>query len=95
MRNYSLTLLYTGILSTGGSYTLQIIGQKGMDPTISSLILCLESVVSVLAGWIILGQKLSGRELLGCLFVLIALIITQPPKRIEKKRTLQTIKIKR
>ena len=88
-------LLYTGILSTGGAYTLQIIGQKGMDPTISSLILCLESVVSVLAGWIILGQKLSGRELLGCLFVLIALIITQPPKRIEKKRTLQTIKIKR
>jgi len=88
-------LLYTGILSTGGAYTLQIIGQKGMDPTISSLILCLESVVSVFAGWIILGQKLSGRELLGCFLVLIALIITQLPKKIEKNKTLQTIKIKR
>jgi len=74
-------LLYTGILSTGVAYTLQIVGQKGMDPTISSLILCLESVVSVLAGWIILGQKLSTRELLGCFFVLTALVITQLPKK--------------
>jgi len=55
-----------------------------MDPTISSLILCLESVVSVIAGWIILGQKLSGRKLLGCLFVLIALIITQIPKKMAE-----------
>jgi len=74
-------LLYTGILSSGVAYTLQIVGQKGMDPTISSLILCLESVISVLSGWIILGQKLSTRELFGCLLVFIALSIVQIPQK--------------
>ena len=55
-------VLYAGVLSSGAGYTLQIIGQKGMNPTVASLILSLESVVSVLAGLLLLGETLSGRE---------------------------------
>ena len=60
-----------------GSIHLQIIGQRGTDPTIASLILSLESVVSVLAGWIILGQTLTGREILGCVLMFGAIILAQ------------------
>ena len=59
-------IAYAGIMSCGVGYTLQIVGQKGMDPTIASLILSLESCISVLAGWLLLGQTLSIREGLGC-----------------------------
>ena len=52
-----LPILYAGALSSGVGYTFQIIGQKGMNPTAASLILSLESVISVLAGWVILHQR--------------------------------------
>ncbi len=61
-----LPILYAGVFSCGIGYTLQVIGQKEMDPTVASLILSLESVISVLAGWVLLGQRLAGREILGC-----------------------------
>jgi len=77
----AVPILYAGIMSCGVAYTLQIIGQKGMDPTVASLILSLESVVSVLAGWAILGQKLSRKELLGCAVVFAAVILVQLPER--------------
>lgn len=76
-----MPILYAGVLSCGVAYTLQIIGQKGMDPTIASLILSLESVVSVLAGWLVLGQKLSTRELSGCVLMFVAIILAQLPGR--------------
>ena len=72
-----LPIVYGGVFSSGIAYTLQIIGQKGTDPTIASLILSLESVVSVLAGWIILGQSLTPREILGCLLMFGAIILAQ------------------
>lgn len=59
------------------AYTFQIIGQRGTDPTIASLILSLESVVSVLAGWILLGETLSPREILGCVLMFGAIILAQ------------------
>lgn len=74
-----IPLLYAGIFSCGIAYTLQIIGQKGVNPTIASLIMSLESVFSVLAGWIILGEKLTSRELTGCLLIFIAVILAQLP----------------
>lgn len=77
----AVPVLYAGIMSCGVAYTLQVIGQKGMDPTVASLILSLESVVSVLAGWVILGQTLSGKELLGCAVVFAAVILVQLPER--------------
>lgn len=79
-------ILYAGILSCGVAYTLQIVAQKNYDPTIASLILSLESVFSVLAGWGILHQALSPREILGCVLVFIAIILVQLP---EKKKSSQ------
>lgn len=72
-------ILYAGVLSSGVAYTLQIVGQKGMNPTVASLILSLESVVSVIAGWLILGQKLSTREICGCVLAFAAIILVQLP----------------
>ena len=74
-------VLYAGVLSCGVAYTLQIVGQKGMNPTVASLILSLESCISVLAGWLILGQRLSGREILGCLVMFAAIVLAQLPQK--------------
>lgn len=76
-----LPIAYAGVLSSGVAYTLQIIGQKGMNPAVASLIMSLESVISVLAGWVLLHQKLSGRELLGCVLMFSAIILVQLPGR--------------
>ena len=70
-------LLYVGVMSSGVAYTLQILGQKNADPTIASLIMSLESAVSVLGGWLILHQKLTGKELIGCLIMFIAVVGVQ------------------
>ncbi|MCD7744284.1 MAG: DMT family transporter [Lachnospiraceae bacterium] len=78
-----LPIGYAGVLSCGVAYTLQIVGQKGMDPTVASLILSLESVVSVLSGWLILGQSLSGKELFGCVLMFLAIILAQLPDRVH------------
>lgn len=71
------SILYAGAMSCGVAYTLQIVGQKGMNPTAASLILSLESVISVLAGWVLLRQALSGRELAGCALVFAAVLLVQ------------------
>ena len=76
-------ILYAGVMSCGVAYTLQVIGQKDMNPTVASMILSLESVISVLAGWIILGQALSMKEIIGCVIVFMAVILVQLP---EKKK---------
>lgn len=75
----AVPILYAGVMSCGVGYTLQVVAQNGVDPTVASLLLSLESVFSVLAGWIILGQKLSGRELFGCALVFAAVILVQIP----------------
>lgn len=74
-----LPIVYAGALSSGVGYTFQIIGQKGMNPTVASLILSLESVISVLAGWLLLHQALTARELAGCALVFAAIILVQLP----------------
>ena len=79
-----LPIVYGGVFSSGIAYTLQIIGQKGTDPTIASLILSLESVVSVLAGWILLGQALTPREIAGCLLMFGAIILAQVSPALKK-----------
>lgn len=74
-----IPILYAGVLSCGVAYTLQIVGQQGVNPTVASLLLSLESVFSVLAGFVILGEALSGRELVGCVLIFIAVILAQLP----------------
>lgn len=74
-------ILYAGVMSCGVAYTLQIIGQKNMNPTVASLILSLESCISVLAGWVLLGQQLSAKEILGCVIMFAAIILAQLPQK--------------
>ncbi len=76
-----LPILYAGVMSCGVAYTLQIVGQKNMDPTVASLILSLESVFSALAGWMLLGQGLSPKELIGCSLVFVAVLLAQMPQK--------------
>lgn len=74
-------VLFAGVLSCGIAYTLQIVGQKNMNPTVASLILSLESCIAVLAGWIILGENLTLKEMLGCIFMFAAIVLAQLPER--------------
>ena len=76
-----LPILYAGALSSGVAYTLQIIGQRGMNPTVASLLMSMESVISVIAGWAILGQALSTRELFGCVLMFAAIVLVQLPEK--------------
>ena len=72
-------ILYTGIMSTGVGYTLQILGQKGLNPTVAALIMSLESVFSALSGYLFLHQVLTTRELIGCVLMFIAIVLAQLP----------------
>lgn len=74
-----IPLLYAGVLSSGVAYTFQIIGQKHLAPTVASLIMSLESVFATLAGWVVLKEYLSTKELIGCGLVFVAVILTQLP----------------
>ena len=76
-----IPVLYAGVMSCGVAYTLQIVGQKNMNPTVASLILSLESCISVIAGWLILGQNLSSREIFGCVLMFGAIILAQLPQK--------------
>lgn len=78
-------ILYAGVLSCGVGYTLQIVGQKGINPTVASLILSLESVISVLAGMVVLDQQLSKREAAGCVLMFCAIILAQLPQKRRKE----------
>ena len=80
IRAAMLPLLYAGIMSSGVAYTLQIVGMKGMNPTAASLLMSMESVFSVLAGWLLQGQQLSGRELFGCALMFLAIVLVQIPR---------------
>ena len=70
-------ILYAGLFSCGVAYTLQVVAQKDTDPTVASLILCLESVFAVLFGWLLLGETLSMKELLGCILMFVAIVLAQ------------------
>lgn len=71
------SILYAGFMSSAVGYTLQIVAQGGLDPAVASIAMSLESVFAALAGWIILGQSLSLRELLGCVLMFTAIVISQ------------------
>lgn len=70
-------ILYAGIFSSGIAYTLQIIGQDGVNPTVASLVMSLESVFSALSGWLVLHERMSGRELCGAGLMFLAILLAQ------------------
>lgn len=80
-----LPILYVGVFSSGVAYTLQILAQKDSNPTVVTILLSLESVFAVIAGAIILHQQMTGREYLGCVLMLVAVILAQIPNPFEKK----------
>ena len=82
----AVPLLYCGVMSSGVAYTLQILGQRDMNPAVGSLIMCLESVFSALGGWVLLHQSLSPREGVGCVLIFAAVVLAQlpAPQRAER-----------
>lgn len=72
-----LSILYMGIFSCGVGYTLQVIGQKSLSPTVASLIMSLESVFSAISGWIFLHERMSAKEIFGCVLIFIAICLAQ------------------
>lgn len=77
----AVPILYSGIMSCGVAYTLQIVGQKYAEPTVASIVMSLESVFAVLAGWAILSEAMSVREIFGCVLAFVAIILVQIPDR--------------
>ncbi len=79
-----VALLYAGVLSCGVAYTLQIVGQKGVNPTVASLVLCLESVFSVIGGMLLLHERLRVYEVVGCVLMFAGILLAQLPSPAEK-----------
>jgi len=79
-------MCYAGFLSMGAAYSLQILGQKHLEPALASLIMSLESVVAVLCGWLFLRETMTVWETLGCILVFIAVVLSQIPIPEKRKR---------
>ena len=77
VREALIPILYAGILSGAAGYTLQVLGQRDTDPTVASLIMCLEAVFAVLTGVVLLGEKMTVRETVGCVLMFSAVILAQ------------------
>lgn len=78
-------ILYSGVMSCGLAYTMQIIGQRYTEATIASLIMCTESVFGALSGALILHEVLSGREILGCVIMFVAIVLSQLSEMITER----------
>ena len=76
-----LPLLYLGIGSSGVAFTLQIIGQRGTNPALASILLSLESVFGVIGSMLLLGESMTAREAFGCAIVFVAVLLAQMPER--------------
>ena len=82
--NCWLPLVFSGVLSMGVAYSLQIYGQKLLEPTTASLLMSMESVFALLGGWLLLRERMSGAEILGCVLVFGAVIVSQRPDKRKK-----------
>ena len=83
------SLLYSGIMSCGIAYTLQIVGQKHASPVVASLLMCLESVFAVITAAIILHEAMIPREMAGCLIMFAAIILSQVSESLSAKKPCQ------
>lgn len=85
-----IPMLYAGILSGGVGYTLQIVAQKDTNPTVASLVMCMESVFALLSGALILGEKMTSRETWGCVVMFAAVILSQLSPLLKKTQATDT-----
>jgi len=83
VKTCAIPIIYAGVFSGGMGYTLQILAQRDAEPAIASLLMSLESVFAVLAGWIILKDALSLRELAGCVMMMGGIVLAQLPEKKE------------
>ena len=74
-----MPITYAGVFTCGVGYTLQIVGQKGLNPTVASLIMSCESAIAAVSGWLILGQNMTPREIVGCVVMFAAIVLAQLP----------------
>lgn len=81
-----LPILYSGIMSCGFAYTMQVVGQKYCEATIASLLMCMESVFATISAAIYLHETLSGREIAGCAIMFAAIIISQLSEKFTSKK---------
>ena len=79
------SILYAGILSGGFAFVLQIYAQKNISPAPSAIIFSLEGVFATIAAWYILNQILDINNLLGCLFILIGVLLSQLLPLVKKR----------
>jgi len=85
VKNAAVPLLYAGVLSTGVAYTFQAVGQKHANPVMATIIMSLESVFALIVGWIVLKERMTARELTGCLIIFAGVLLTQLPERKKKE----------
>lgn len=85
IKGAGVEIAYAGIMSCGVAFTAQIFGQKYSNPTVASVLLCLESVFAVIFGWLLLNDKLGSREAIGCVIMFIAIMLTQIPTEVFLK----------
>ena len=78
-------VLYVGVFSSGVAYTLQILAQKDSNPAVVSLLMSMESLFAAVAGALILGTRMTGREYLGCALMLAAVVLAQLPYPLGRK----------
>ncbi len=83
LREAAVPILYCGLISGGVGYTLQLVAQGMTEPTVASLLMSLESVFAVLAGALLLHERMSRRELLGCAVMFAAILLVQLPARMR------------
>lgn len=85
-----LPILYSGVLSSGAGYTLQMIAQKHTSPAMASLLMSLESVFAALAGWLLLSQRLTTKEFIGCVIMFAAILLAQTPDFLASRKAKAT-----
>ena len=79
------SIFYAGVLSTGVAFTLQIVGQREADPAPAAVIMSLESLFGALAGWLVLGEILSSREIAGCVLMGAGMLVSQAGRFVRKE----------
>ena len=87
IRQALIPILYAGIMSGAVGYTLQIIGQRDVNPAVASLLMCLESVFAVLTGAVLLGERMTTRETVGSILMFSAVILAQLSTVMKRKQT--------
>lgn len=81
IKSVIIPLLYAGCLSSGVAYTLQMVGQRDLNPTLASMIMSLEAVISAISGIVLLHERPSARELIGCVLMFVGVILAQIPTK--------------